>query len=589
MNQEVKDFQRATADRILHIYKNLGHRRVLLADEVGLGKTFVAKQVINLVREWHKQKKDDFFKVVYICSNANIADQNIEKLGVENRMSISESRLSMQHLYIKLAEKLIAEQHEKEEMPESIIPLTPSTSFRFYSAQGTANERALMYDILCGLTQFKEYKEVISDFLSCNVKNWQELIHIYSNRIELCGDDYLREMHGKLQMSLSDTIINQLIGYAKYGYDNRQQADMINKLRRIFAEISIDMLDPDLVIMDEFQRFNSLLEQGDDEQSMLTNKFFDDERSNTKILLLSATPYKPYSTLEELNTNGNDEHYQDFMKVMDFLYATKDKADRFKLIWHTYSAALKRTDVVDLTPLVVTKNEAEEALYGVMCRTERFNSGIIDDSRVCDVQVVPEDILSFAEGQYLMDCLNHENTKMRLGNLPMEYVKSSPYLLSFMDKYELKKRIVSALSHSDVKKYGKIDALLLSRYAINNYRPIPAANGKLKYLHDLVFGVRHEKKTQLLLWVPASNPYYKAGGAFESSEARNFSKIILFSSWEMVPRMISIMMSYYSELYTFGELKKTIPEIRYTSQKKNRYGENRLRADGLGVSLPNFS
>ena len=581
MSQEVKDFQRATADRILHIYKNLGHRRVLLADEVGLGKTFVTKQVINLVREWHKQEKDDFFKVVYICSNANIADQNIEKLGVENRMSISESRLSMQHLYIKLAEKQIAKQHEKGEMPESIIPLTPSTSFRFYSAQGTANERALMCDILCGLTQFKDYKEVISNFLSCNVKNWQELIHTYNYIIGLCGEDYLREMHGKLQTILSDTIINQLIEYAQTGCDNRQRADMINKLRRIFAEISIDMLDPDLVIMDEFQRFNSLLEQGDDEQSMLANKFFDDKRSNTKILLLSATPYKPYSTLEELNTNGNDEHYQDFMKVMDFLYATKDKADRFKLIWHTYSAALKRTDVVDLTPLVVTKNEAEEALYGVMCRTERFNSGIIDDSRVCDVQVVPEDILSFAEGQYLMDCLNQENTKVRLGNLPMEYVKSSPYLLSFMDKYELKKRIASALQHSDVKRYGKMDALLLSKYAINNYRPIPAANGKLKYLHDLVFGTRHEKKTQLLLWVPASNPYYKAGGVFESNEARNFSKIILFSSWEMVPRMISIMMSYYSELYTLGELKKVEAEIRYTSQKKNRYGENRLRADGL--------
>lgn len=163
----------------------------------------------------------------------------------------------------------------------------------------------------------------------------------------------------------------------------------------------------------------------------------------------------------------------------------------------------------------------------------------------------------------------------------MEYVKSSPYLLSFMDKYELKKQIASALPHSDVKRYGKMDALLLSKHAINNYRPIPAANGKLKYLHDLVFGTRHEKKTQLLLWVPASNPYYKAGGVFESNEARNFSKIILFSSWEMVPRMISIMMSYYSELYTLGELKKVEAEIRYTSQKKNRYGENRLRADGL--------
>lgn len=175
MSQEVKDFQRATANRILHIYKNLGHRRVLLADEVGLGKTFVAKQVINLVREWHKQEKDDFFKVVYICSNANIADQNIEKLGVENRMSISESRLSMQHLYIKLAEKRIAEQHEQGEMPESIIPLTPSTSFRFYSAQGTANERALMYNIFADWINSKSIKKLSVIFLAVMLKTGRSL------------------------------------------------------------------------------------------------------------------------------------------------------------------------------------------------------------------------------------------------------------------------------------------------------------------------------------------------------------------------------------------------------------------------------
>lgn len=97
-------------------------------------------------------------------------------------------------------------------------------------------------------------------------------------------------MHGKLQTSLSDPIINQLIEYVQNGCDNRQRADMINKLRRIFAEISIDMLDPDLVIMDEFQRFNSLLEQGDDEQSMLANKFFDDKRSNTKFCYCPLRP-----------------------------------------------------------------------------------------------------------------------------------------------------------------------------------------------------------------------------------------------------------------------------------------------------------
>lgn len=582
MSSTIKDFQRATAERILHIFKDMGHRRVLLADEVGLGKTYVAKEVINLVRQWHRDElKDDFFKVVYICSNANIADQNIEKLGVANRMNISESRLSMQHLYITLANKQNIEKQKDGEMPESIIPLTPSTSFRFFSAQGTANERALMFAILRHLPVFRPYDGVLGDLLCCNVKYWQGYIDYYQARIAECGDGYLSEMLDKLQEKLYQELTEKVIDYAQNGCEYKERAEVINTLRRIFAEISIDMLDPDLVIMDEFQRFSSLLQQGDDEQSMLARRFFDDSRSNTKVLLLSATPYKPYSTLEELNTDGRDEHYQDFMNVMDFLFVSKEKTDGFRRTWQQYSAALKRTDVMDITPLVATKSEAEEALYSVMCRTERFNSGIIDDSGVTDVEVLPEDILSYAQCQNLLDCLSEEQPDLRLGHLPMEYVKSSPYLLSFMDKYELKKRIVEAMQQSDVIQDCKTNTLLLSKYLINNYRPVSPAHGKLKYLHDLVFGERHEKKTQLLLWMPASNPYYKAGGFFDSKEAKRFSKIILFSSWEMVPRMISVMISYYAELYTFGELKKELPDLRYFSQKKNRYGENRLRSESI--------
>ena len=582
MSNTIKDFQRATAERILHVFKNMGHRRVLLADEVGLGKTFVAKEVINLVRQWHRDElKDDFFKVVYICSNANIADQNIEKLGVANRMNISESRLSMQHLYITLANKQNIEKQKDGEMPESIIPLTPSTSFRFFSAQGTANERALMYDILRHLPVFRPYDSVLGDFLCCNVKYWQWYLEHYQAKIVECGDGYLAEMLDKLQEKLSGELADKVIDYALHGCEYKERAEVINTLRRIFAEISIDMLDPDLVIMDEFQRFSSLLQQGDDEQSMLARRFFDDSRSNTKVLLLSATPYKPYSTLEELNTDGCDEHYQDFMNVMDFLFPNKEKKDGFRRTWHNYSAALKRTDVMDITPLVAAKSEAEEDLYSVMCRTERFNSGIIADTGVTDVEVLPEDILSYAQCQNLLDSLSEEQPDMRLGYLPMEYVKSSPYLLSFMDKYELKKRIVKAMQKSGVVQDCKIDTLLLSKFLLNNYRPVSPAHGKLKHLHYLIFGARHEKKTQLLLWIPASNPYYKAGGLFESEEVKRFSKIILFSSWEMVPRMISVMMSYYAELYTFGELKKQIPELRYFTNEEKRYGRNRIRKDNI--------
>lgn len=578
MNLSIKDFQRATAERILHIYKDMGHRRVLLADEVGLGKTLVAREVINLVRQWHRDElHNDFFKVVYICSNANIADQNIEKLGINNRMNISESRLSMQHLYITLDNKQNIEKQKNGEMPESIIPLTPSTSFRFFSAQGTAKERALIYNILRLLPIFKPYDERLSKFLKCGVKSWKECIDTYQKKIEECGKEYIPEMLDKLQMKLSEELIDRVINYIQNGFSNKERAEAINALRRLFAEISIDMLDPDLVIMDEFQRFNSLLQQTDDEQSMLAQRFFDDRRSNTKILLLSATPYKPYSTLEELNTDGQDEHYRDFMKVMDFLFVSQKNKEDFRQTWHKYSSALKCTDVTDLDPLLQSKREAEEALYNVMCRTERFNSGIIDDSGVTDIEVLPEDILSYAQCQNLMDCLSQEHPDTRLGHLPMEYVKSSPYLLSFMDKYELKKRIVMALRKSKMATNCKIDTLLLKKYSINNYLPISPAHGKLKFLHDLVFGERNEKKAHLLLWMPASNPYYKAGGLFESEDAKHFSKIILFSSWEMVPRMISVMMSYYAEQYTFGELKKHSPELRYFSQKK----KDRLRNDNL--------
>ena len=150
-----------------------------------------------------------------------------------------------------------------------------------------------------------------------------------------------------------------------------------------------------------------------------------------------------------------------------------------------------------------------------------------------------------------------------------------------MDKYELKKELVNLIRKTNALSVCDTSSLLLSHRKINNYNKISPGNGKLNFLHNLIFGDKHQNKTHLLLWIPASNPYYKAGGLFENEFTRNFSKIILFSSWEMVPRMVSVMISYYSELYTLGELKKDIPELRYVSKKKNRYGENRLRNDNL--------
>lgn len=95
-----KDFQQATADRIVEVFRS-GQNRILLADEVGLGKTIIASDVVRQVAAWHKNEMhDEHFKVIYICSNINIANQNARKLGISDLMNVSESRLSMQHLKI---------------------------------------------------------------------------------------------------------------------------------------------------------------------------------------------------------------------------------------------------------------------------------------------------------------------------------------------------------------------------------------------------------------------------------------------------------------------------------------------------------
>ena len=66
---KLKRFQRATVEHINRVFSDTDQHRFLVADEVGLGKTMIARGVIaNLAVLRHKEG-DDLFKVVYVCSN----------------------------------------------------------------------------------------------------------------------------------------------------------------------------------------------------------------------------------------------------------------------------------------------------------------------------------------------------------------------------------------------------------------------------------------------------------------------------------------------------------------------------------------
>ena len=89
--------------------------------------------------------------------------------------------------------------------------------------------------------------------------------------------------------------------------------DSIGQLRQLVARAAVEHLEPDLVILDEFQRFKDLLD-ADDEGARLANAIFD--HPDAKVLLLSATPYKMYTLPDEPE---GDDHYRDFTRTVRFL------------------------------------------------------------------------------------------------------------------------------------------------------------------------------------------------------------------------------------------------------------------------------
>ncbi|WP_199262315.1 DEAD/DEAH box helicase family protein, partial [Paracoccus binzhouensis] len=79
----LKPFQKATVE---YVFRRLftdpsPTDQFLVADEVGLGKTMVARGVIAKTIE-QLQGKVDRVDIVYICSNQAIAEQNIKSLNV---------------------------------------------------------------------------------------------------------------------------------------------------------------------------------------------------------------------------------------------------------------------------------------------------------------------------------------------------------------------------------------------------------------------------------------------------------------------------------------------------------------------------
>ena len=578
----LKDFQAETVKRVDYLFRNK-QNHVLIADEVGMGKTLIGRGVIVKTARQKIEEKCDLCKVVYICSNQNIANQNIRKLDITGRNiveSVSDTRLSMQHLKIM-------EQASDEAVKDGfiqLIPLTPETSFKMTSGGGSVQERALIFAILRRIPDFKAHIKTLEDFMIHGAaKSWESSEkYNYESRVAQCeeatGGIYPKNIIDKICSEEFEEIREIVLEHLKEIRYNRELSysdyAVMNKLRVMFAKISVSMLEPDLVIMDEFQRFKFLISYEDSEIGILAKRFFSGR--NTKVLLMSATPYKLYYTPEEIDESQGHEHFEEFLQVMKFIFNDEVKYTEFEKIWMNYSVVLRETKLVDAT-VIELKNLAEDAMYQGVSRTERISvmdSGdFIDDGSIkYHLQVNENDINSYIQMSALLS-----NAKVG-DNCPIDYVKSCPYLMSFMRKYKIKEQIERYYRKNkyELENERAQNLLWLSRSKISKYEELPKTNARLEALKEKAFINGAEK----YLWIPPSMPYYELQGVYKNS--KGFSKILVFSAWEMVPRMIGVMLSYESERLTVGKLvnqikNKDIKNIGYFAKGTRKYPSPRLR------------
>lgn len=589
IDKQLKPFQAASVSYVLDQLYTKNRNKVLIADEVGLGKTIIAKGVIAKATELHK-KEGQPFHVVYICSNQVLAYQNIKKL---NPFGQSENPLS-RLIFLAYNPQINAE------VPLRLSSLTPNTSFQLTRSVGYKEERAIIFKLLFNYAEFNNYEGIWRNLMKGNrqvgVDSWKNLINHYIRkgdqllRPELAKNyrerlkevpfkkDIHRDMYAYLERDDYNSFYNALTALIrKLDKDSGCDAldfsyEVIKVLRKELTQECVSYLNADLFILDEFQRFKTLLDGEDQtEASEIAKAVLHNDES--KVLLLSATPFKPFTThLDQLN---GENHHEDFKKIIEYLGGSSGKQlwKGFKQDQEAFFEILRHPEIA-LTnqPLAEQKrSNLENSFKKFLSRNERISvasdyNNMTTNDPLDKTDVAHDDIKNFIALDKLVQMLqNHKQGKRSNFGSTLEFSKSAPYPLSFLHGYKLKQYLDEHRENPEIKNHLEDNKEAWLDYEkINNYKPVGFhknkpnyPNGKFRVLANECF----KDNGEFLLWVPPSKPKYKLFGKYK--DTTDFSKILLFSGWAMAPRAIATLLSYEVERRTIGS------EILSENQEKS--------------------
>ena len=550
----LKPFQRATVE---HAFRRLWTdedpvNRFLVADEVGLGKTLIAKGVAARAIDHLRRDTDRTVTIVYICSNSQIAGQNLDRLRelTGGQAQQNADRITM------------LPQTMGSAPPGSVdlIAFTPGTSLRLGDATGRVGERVLLHWMLShSIDRLWLTQDRIIDFFrdAVGFARFSERLEWDWSRPSLDDeliDEFTRTL-GAEPGPFGGTLLSDLLDELDSWLENDEVSHemwwhrrrMIGALRMAMARTAVTRLAPDLVILDEFQRFKDLFpgarSTGDEHytdaqqlaQRIITHR-------SAKSLVLSATPYKMFTLPDELDA---EDHHQDFHDTVAFL-AGPDRADRVKEHLAAVRQGMLEGTAEGHRRAVEATRRAEAELQRVMSRTERLGSTAVPDGMLCEMEMPslelrPKDL----EAWTAADAIGR-----RAHGLDMfEFWRSSPYPVNLMDPsaYVAQRRTIELARNDTDGDFAELVHRhrhgLLSWDDVRHFREIDPGNPKLRAMIDGAM----ERGVWKLAWLPPSLPYTTPGGPFASEGAQSFTKRLVFSSWSVVPKAVSALFSYETD------------------------------------------
>lgn len=560
------DFQRATVE---HAFRRLyedadSTRRFLIADETGLGKTHVAAGIIAKTIE-RLQEIDEIKRIdiVYVCSNQDIAEQNLRKLLVTPKDKVNPAaRLTLLVAYSDLLEASALAGTK----PVTMVAFTPTTSFEFGWQSGRADERAIICCLLAEHLALKgAAKTSLKRILQGNVASLRNFEWYIDNLLERTGNRwedgirraFLTSFDTSVARQRLEALLTETHGRSLNQAERDRSREISGDLRRLLAQASIQALEPDLVILDEFQRFRNLL-TSETPAGELAGQLF--AQPDARVLLLSATPYKPFTYAEEVA--GGEDHYEDFRRTLAFLANGTPISNQV-----SSGLAEMRHGALTGEPVLAAKNLVESQLRRVMCRTERPQVGA--DGMLADHTCTADDVRAADLTDYVA---LHRLAASLDAPLTVEYWKSAPYFGNFLAGYIAGEKLKEALKDPEQRiallpVIGELRRLEAKR--VETFEHLDWGNARLRRLASETV----EAGWWRLLWVPPSLPYHQLGGPYASAGLRGMTKRVIFSSWVAAPTAIASLLSYEVERQIHAAAGRTenTPEARRTIASRLAY------------------